>query len=319
MQMTVAPAVDLGALAAAGKLAQNAEAGKGIFPQDPNTHVAQPKWDGWRVIAVVRDGYVDFYSRSGKTYNGKLPDIEAELLATMPEGTILDGEVTAFELTPEGDVIDKWHLVQSVMTKMGGHAAAGKARYAIFDLIAHRSIDARPLAYSQRRQLLEGIFTKHKADLSAVLLTPEVPATEASYLALVSRGFEGAVLKRVNAPYASGQRGHGWVKAKPTKSIEGVVMGFQPGKDGFAGMVGAVIFGQHDEAGVLVERGKVSGMDMRTRLSMTHDPQKWVGSVIEVAHEGVSIGGDESGRFRFPRFKRERKDRDAASVTTHDE
>lgn len=299
---------NLGAIAAQGKLAQNAEASKG-FPVDTTGHVAENKYDGWRIIAVIGQGKVDFYSRSGKTYNGKLPKVEAELLAALPAGTVIDGEAVALT---DGKA---WGTTQSVLTTHA-HLHADKITYMVFDLLAHRAIDARSLAYSKRRALLERIFEAH--DFAQVALTPQVPATKESYEAALAQGFEGLVLKRVDAKYASDKRGYGWIKVKPHITIEGVVMGFKPGESGFAGMVGAVIFGQHDENGVLVERGRVSGMDMKTRLDMTNNPQKWMGRVIEIAHEGVSIGSEDSGRFRFPRFKRERKDRSAESVVLHD-
>lgn len=305
------------ALAVAEKLAQNAEAGKGWFPPDPTAWVAQPKWDGWRILAVVHADRVDFFSRSGKTYNGKLPHVEAEILANFPAGTVLDGEACAIEVTESGAVIDKWHTVQKALSSASAPHAAKQVQYAVFDLIAHGGIDARSQPYRNRRVLLDRIFDA--GDFSALMLTVELPATEAAYEALVAQGFEGAVFKRLNAPYASGQRGHGWTKAKPTKTVDGVVMGFQPGKDGFAGMVGAIIFGQYNEAGILVERGKVSGMSLKVRMDMTAHPAKYEGVVIEVAHEGVSIGATDSGRFRFPRFKRIRDDRDPASVVMHDE
>lgn len=304
---------DFLALASAGRLAQNAEPGG--FPTIRDGWAAEPKYDGWRIIVVIGDGHVDFFSRSGKTYNGKLPKVEAELLAHFPVGTVLDGEVVA--LTVHGDaIVNEWGVVQSVLTKLGGKAVEDKITFMVFDLIAHRGIDARPLEWLQRRDLLEQIFENETFE--SIALTPVVAPTDEQYASLIERGFEGMVLKRLNAPYASGKReGAGWRKAKPTISVEGVIMGFQEGKSGFAGMVGAVIFGQFDN-GVLTERGRVSGMDMRTRLSMTNEPQKWVGTVIEVLHEGVSIGQTDSGRFRFPRWGRPRPDRAAESVVLHD-
>jgi bifunctional non-homologous end joining protein LigD len=354
-------APDLGQYAALGKLAQNAQATKAFPGSTDGKKVGEPKYDGWRLIAVVRDGHVDFYSRSGKTYN-VLTVIEAELLATVtaddgtvrrvfPAGTILDGEVVAL-VVQDGKVINEWGTTQTVMTKGGAVAEAmsAKVSYMVFDLIAHAHIDARPLPYDKRRALLERIFEAHGEQFAKVKLTPQVEPTEKSYAALLAQGFEGMVVKRRNAPYASGKReGAGWEKAKPTTTIEGVIMGFTPGKEGFTGMVGAVVFGQHGcaECGgegydifaqaqgkgksqpcpkcdggkvlTLIERGKVSGMDMRTRLAMTKNPDQWVGKVIEIAHEGVSIGQSDTGRFRFPRMKRVRPDKDAAQVTLHDE
>lgn len=306
---------DLRVLAVAGKLAQNAEPGG--FPTSTDGYAGEPKWDGWRIIAIICAGYVDFFSRSGNSYNGRLPAIEAELLAHFPEGTVLDGEVVALKVLPNGHIVNEWGTTQSVLTKVGGHAAASKVSFMVFDLLAHRGIDARSLPYVRRRDLLEQIW-ENETGFERVLLTPVLAPTDEQYELLVAQGYEGMILKKLSAPYGSGKReGAGWRKAKPTTSVEGVIMGFTEGKEGFAGMVGAIVFGQFND-GVMTERGRVSGMDMRTRQSMTTHPEKWVGKVIEIAHEGVNIGQSDSGRFRFPRFKRMRPDRDPETVLIHD-
>lgn len=311
MQITLAGAT-LGDLAAKGKLAQNAEPTKG-FPIKTDGFIAEPKYDGWRIIAVVGHDRVNFYSRAGKTYN-VLPKIEAELLAALPAGTVLDGEAVALAVE-DGKVVKTWGKTQSLLTTHG--ANTDKVTYMIFDLLAHRGIDARSLAFDKRRALLERVFESHSFE--RVALTVQCPATPDAYDVLLKQGFEGAVLKRLNAPYATNKRGHGWIKVKPVASIDAVVMGFKPGESGFKGMVGAVVFGQHNDDGVLVERGRCSGMDMRTRLDMTHHPEKWIGRVIEVKHEGVSIGSSDSGRFRFPRVTRVRADKSPEQVGFHDE
>jgi ATP-dependent DNA ligase len=299
------------ALVLDGKLSQDCENGKGKYPTGDGFRM-EPKMDGWRILCHVHESGVSFYSRSGKSYNDKLPKVEAELLAHFPAGTWLDGEVVALRLE-DGKVYNDWGVAQSVLTKLGGNAAADKVSYMIFDLLAHRGIDARPLPYANRRKLLEQIFDGE--DFDKVALTPTFDSTEANYAAFVEAGYEGAVVKREDAPYRSNKReGAGWTKVKPVHSLDAVVMDWQPGESGFKGLVGAVIFGQHDADGKLVEVGRCSGMDMRTRLDMTHHWDKWEGKVIEVAYQERM----PSGALRFPQFKRLRSDRSAESVLIHD-
>jgi bifunctional non-homologous end joining protein LigD len=301
-------------LALSGDLAQNAAAvKKGAHVGYPTGHGywMEPKLDGWRIIANVYENGVHFYSRSGNAYDGKLPKVEAELLANFPPGTWLDGEAVAIRVE-NGKIINDWGVAQSVLSKLGGHAAADKITYMVFDLIAHRGIDARPLELVDRRVLLERIFEGE--DFEAVQLAPIREAQPETHDAFVAAGYEGTIVKQANRPYASGKReGAGWTKIKPSTTIDAVVMGFKPGENGFAGMVGAVIFGQYDDAGNLVERGRCSGMDMRTRESMTKNPDKWLDTVIEVAHMGVMKDG-----LRHPQFRRHRLDRKPESVLIHD-
>lgn len=317
--MSIPTADGFAALVAKGELAQNAETLK--IPKGASNALdkygegywMEPKMDGWRIIARVGEDSVDFYSRSGKSYNGTLPKVEAELLANFPAGTWLDGEAVAIRLTDDGKVINEWSIAQSVMTKVGGHAAADRVSYVVFDLLAHRNIDARQLPLAKRRGLLEAIFADFDGDHS-VTLVPTHGSALHTHEAFLTMGYEGTIIKRANAPYASNKReGAGWTKVKPQTTIEAVVTGFKPGENGFKGMVGALIFGQHDEDGNMVERGRCSGMDMRTRQDMTKNPDKWLGTVIEVAHMGAMKDG-----LRHPQFKRRRPDRSPESVVIHD-
>jgi len=292
------------------KLAQNAEAlKKGMSPDnfsDPR-YVGEPKLDGWRLLTHIADDGVHLYTRSAKSHDGSLPMIEAELGEHLPTGTWLDGEAVALTIE-DGQVTHDWGTVQSVLGSSTAKAAAKseKITYMVFDLIAHGGIDARSLPYTKRRDLLERLFDK--ISLNRIQLVPQVEVNDESVQALLAQGFEGMVIKDTTARYASGQRGGGWTKIKPQDNIDVVVTGFKPGENGFAGMVGAVIFSQYDQQGNLIETGRCSGMDMTTRQHMTDNPDAWLGKVIEIKHMGIM----PTGGFRHPQFAKLRDDKPAA-------
>ena len=291
------------------KLAQNAEAPKGGARPDnfsPERFVGEPKLDGWRLLIHVADDGVHLYTRTGKSHDGSLPVIEAEVGEHLPPGTWLDGEAVAMNIE-DGRVTHDWGTVQSVLGSSTEKAAAksDKITYMAFDLIAHGGIDARSLPYEKRRDLLLRIFSK--ARLTRLQVVPQVEPTDASLQALLAQGFEGMVIKDTASRYASGRRGAGWVKVKPQDNLDVVVMGFKPGENGFSGMVGAVVFGQHDENGKLIETGRCSGMNMSTRLDMTQNPDSWLGRVIEIKH----MGQMPSGGYRHPQFAKRRDDKPA--------
>ena len=300
---------DLLNIAAAGKLAQNAQTVKKV-PTGAG-HVLEPKLDGWRILAYVSEDTVTYFTRSGNSHPAEqLPHVTTELLANFPAETWLDGEAVALRV--EGDkVINEWSTAQSVMTKLGGHAAADKVSLMVFDLIAHGGIDARGLPFAKRRGLLELAFEKADA-MEAVTLVPQTEANDENADAYVAQGFEGAVVKSLKAPYASNGRGKGWSKIKPQSTVDAVVMGYKPGENGFTGMIGAIIFGQYDDSGNLVERGRCSGMDLATRKQITANQDEFIGTVIEVAHHGAM-----KNKLRHPQFRRFRPDRKAEQVVVH--
>ncbi len=300
---------DLLTLAAGGTLAQNADTIKVVLAGD---NILEPKLDGWRIIARIQSDTVTYFTRSGNSYPAdQLPHITEELLANFPDDTWLDAEAVAIRI--EGDkVINEWSIAQSVMTKLGGHAAADKISLIVFDLIAHGGIDARELPMAKRRGLLELAFEKADSPMKAVALVPQTDSTQENADAYVAQGFEGAMVKSLSAPYASNSRGKGWHKIKPQTTVEAVVMGYKAGQNGFTGMVGAIIFGQYDENGDLIERGRCSGMDLAMRKKITADQDGYLGSVIEVAHHGAM-----KNKLRHPQFRRFRPDKNAEQVLIH--
>lgn len=137
---------------------------------------------------------------------------------------------------------------------------------------------------------------------------------------LLAQGYEGSIVKWLDAPYRSGVRGQGFFKLKGTARIDAIVVGYEEGKGGFAGLVGALRFGQYDTNGVLVDRGSCSGMSMELRETISADRDAYLGAVIEIQHMGLQepTKANPHGSFRHPQFKRLRLDKAPESVTLHD-
>lgn len=265
----------------------------------------EPKLDGIRLIAIVGDdGVVNTYTRSAKCQTGKLPEIEQEL-SSLPVGTVLDGEIVAFVGTGQKRIQD-WGKAQSVLGSSVKRAAtlSHTLTFVAFDVLSYNGIDIRQLPFWKRRQALERIIVS--SDFNHIEIIDQIEPTEENYDNLVLDGFEGAMIKRLNSRYSSGYRGQGWFKLKATDEVDVVITGFQAGQDGFSGMIGAIIFSQYRD-GVLVERGKCSGMKMKLRQEMTENPESYIGTAISVAHMGIM----ESGKLRHPQFKRLRDDKPA--------
>jgi ATP-dependent DNA ligase len=68
------------------------------LPEGPDWLV-ELKLDGYRSLAIKTGGKIQLRSRNDKDFNGKYPGL-VKALADMPDETVLDGEVVAFD--PEG-------------------------------------------------------------------------------------------------------------------------------------------------------------------------------------------------------------------------
>lgn len=290
-------------------LAQNAEAAKNVTQALAGNGdcVMEMKLDGIRLLAHVGGTddakVVRTYTRSGKEQTGKLPAVEAELAANLPAGTWVDGEIVAIREREDGTIEHHWGTAQSVMgsnvdkAKMGSHAVT----YSVFDVMAIGGTDARSLPQSSRRSLLEMAFDQ--GSYAACMLTPQMEATEEAFEAIVAAGFEGAMIKRIDAPYSSG-RGRNWLKLKHTATEDVIVTGFQDGNGKYNGEIGAVIFSQI-VGGNVVEMGKCSGMTDAERTEISQNRDAWLGRVIEVKFYGVM----PTGGWRHPVWMRVRDDK----------
>lgn len=310
------------------KLVQNAEAKHSVAEAVAGHEaVLEPKFDGWRIIFQVEETAsgerrARAFTRKGKELTGKMPAIEAELARALPAGSCVDGEVVVFEVVNGVAVPAGSNAVGTVLGSGTAKAAlaSGKLSYVIFDLLSHGGIDARPLPLSKRRGYLE--MVRDASDFApCVQIAPQLPATDAAHDALLAAGFEGSIVKWADAPYKSGYRGWGWFKLKGEADCDVVVMGYKPGENSWEGMVGAIVFGQFDGDGLLVERGRCSGIDFDTRVAITKNPEGYLGKVFTMRHNGVFDPSAEHphGAFRHPRFKTWRPDKPLEAVTLHDE
>lgn len=281
--------------------------------------VLEPKFDGWRTLWVTDEmGKARFYTRTGNELTGAMPAVAAMLEEALPPGSVVDGEVVALSTDEEGRVIHKRGVVASVLGSSTAKAAlrSGELTLVLFDLLQHNGIDARALPFAKRRALLELIFDAVEFG-NRVLLCPQLEATNENYDRLIEAGYEGGVVKWLDAPYRSGRRGGGQFKVKASHSDEAVVVGFKPGENGFEGLIGAIEFGQYDKDGLLVHRGRCSGMSMDERIAMTANQEALLGRVFEFSFLCVEDPqpGAKYGAFRSPQFKHWRDDKPAEEVT----
>lgn len=305
--LKVPSAADMAPLAALGKLAQLAEKPKSsIDAYDNERWVGELKWDGWRLLVHRADHGMEMWSRNGKRYEHLLPTLSKRLEERLVPGTWLDCEAVSMTVE-DGRITTSSAKVQRVLGRSDKTSAEADITLVAFDLLAHDGIDARSLPFNSRRSLLEQLL---KHEIEGVIISPQVEIGDESFQAALAQGFEGIMMKERKRRYASGARGHGLVKLKPELEADVVCMGFSEGKSGFAGYVGAMIFGAWGENG-LERLGQCSGMDMKTRQHMTEHPEDYIGQAVEITY----LSRHPTGGFRSPQFKRLRADKGAEDCT----
>jgi ATP-dependent DNA ligase len=115
---------------------------------------------------------------------------------------------------------------------------------AVFDLLAHRDVDLRPLPYRERRARLEQMFRRQHPGLCLVPAIGDRRAASA-WLGQGARGIEGVVAKRRDQGYLPGR--NSWSKVRAKSTSEAVIGGVL----GSPQMPLGLILGRHDRRGRL--------------------------------------------------------------------
>jgi bifunctional non-homologous end joining protein LigD len=292
----------------------------------------EPKLDGMRVLALLRDDEVRLVSRRGLDAAERFPAIARAVGRQPASSLILDGEIVA--LDERG--VPSFELLQERMHLSGPTGiAAAEVRvpvlYYAFDLLHLDGVDLRGVPLDDRLETLARVL----------MPTAEVRLLEAfdadgvtAYEVAQQHGLEGIVAKRRDSVYESGRRSRAWAKVKARTSDEFVVGGYAAGEGGRAHTFGSLLVGQFEADGGLRYATHVgSGFtdrtlaELRTRLDGLrvdaspfaeappkdgHGAPTWVRPELVVEVEYVQRTRD--GRLRAPVFRRVRDDRDASEI-----
>ena len=89
------------------------------------------KFDGYRMEAHVTSSGVSWFSRNGKDWSGRFPEIDAELMEIGP--CVLDGEMCALDDHGHPD----FSQLRSTLGFRQRGTITGKLTFYVFDLLAH--------------------------------------------------------------------------------------------------------------------------------------------------------------------------------------
>ncbi len=244
------------------------------LPEGPQWQY-EPKWDGFRCLAFKNGADVDLRSKAGQPFNRYFPEIVAALQTLPVPQCVLDGEL----VVPQGDTLSfdellmRIHPAESRIRKL---SREHPAMYIVFDLLVDEhgeSLVQAPLA--KRRVALEAFAAKHFGAHPTFRVSPVTRSrrdVDAWFDALGS-GLDGAVAKRVDLPYQSGER-TGMQKYKRMRTADCVVGGFRYGSK--TEVVGSLLLGLFDEAGLLHHVGFSSNIAAAERKAVTERLEKLI-------------------------------------------
>ncbi len=205
--------------------------------------IHEMKLDGYRILARIEAGEARLYSRNGKEWTSRFPDI-AKAAARLPvDSAWLDGEVVV--LRPDGR-----SSFQALQNALSG--AAEEMYYYVFDVPYADGYDLRKATLLDRKNLLRTVVGR-APDPLRYSEHAQVPGAT-YYEEACKLDLEGIICKRADAPYQGG-RGRSWVKVKCEMRQEFVIGGFTDPEGARTGF-GALLLGVQ-ESGKLRYCGKV--------------------------------------------------------------
>lgn len=242
------------------------------LPEEPGWQF-EPKWDGFRAIAVRDGDAVVIWSKSGKPLDRYFPDVVEVLRAVSARRFILDGEI----VVPIGDVLSfsalqaRLHPAPSRIARL---ARETPAQFMLFDLLQLDGDDLSTEPLERRRALLEQFH--HKEGSERLRLSPrslEV-AQAREWLAAAGGALDGVVAKRLDLPYQFGERA--MAKVKQHRTADCVIGGFRETADGSG--VASLLLGLYNDAGLLDHVGFTSALPAAERPSLLKTLKRHVGS-----------------------------------------
>jgi ATP-dependent DNA ligase len=244
----------------------------------PDTDLAwqyEPKWDGFRCIAFRDGDTVRLQSKSGQPLERYFPEVVERLRAVKSTRFVIDGEL----VVPVGralsfdDLLQRIHPAESRIRRL---ATERPAWLIVFDLLAEgeRVFLEEPL--ETRRKALDAFMSRAGTAGEGLLLSPADTDIKVAkkWLAAPAGALDGVVAKRLGIPYMSGER-KGMIKVKKRRTADCVVGGFRYGSK--TKIVGSLLLGLYDDAGVLHHIGFTSSLSAAERKALTPKLEKLAG------------------------------------------
>ena len=285
--------------------------------------VAEWKWDGIRGQAVVREGTSALWSRGNELVSLQFPEL-IEAFKTIPEGTVLDGEIIAYQ---DGRPLPFAELQKRLGRKNVSKAMMEKVpiSFIVYDLLEYQGEDLRNRPLSDRRALLEKqSFASPKILVSPEIVCEDWDAIQAMRLTSREKATEGIMIKRRDSTYGVGrQKGYWWKYKVEPMTLDAVLLYAQAGSGRRANLFTDYTFGVWKDKELIPIAKAYSGLNqeeiqkldnwIRRNTEEKFGPVRKVKPVhvFEIAFEGIQFSKrHKSGiALRFPRIVRWRQDK----------
>jgi DNA ligase-1 len=313
----------------------------------------EPKYDGFRAqVHVYSEGgkrKVSIYSRNLENTTHMFPDLTQAISDLKVKTAIFDSEAIGYEpgsgkFLPFQETVQRKrkHDIEEIAKRL-------PLKLFIFDILFKDSKSYIEAPFAERRKVLEDTIGKKgaKLEITRQEITNSAERIRDLIQTYLSEGLEGAMIKKIDAPYKAGARGFHWIKYKKNSgggvadTIDCLVLGINKGRGKRAGFgVGAFLVGirkgesfksvskigtglTDEQWRELDKRAKALEVKEKPKQYELHknlEPDVWVkpSLVVEILADEITKSPIHSAglALRFPRLIRFRDEKSPEQTTT---
>ena len=228
----------------------------------------EPKWDGFRAIVFRSETDVFIQSRDLRPLDRYFPELHDALIAGLPAGCVLDGEIVI--ATPSGLDFDALQMrLHPAASRAAKLARETPAAFVAFDAIAVDGQDLRAVPQKERRARLERLLANTKPPIHLTPMTRDRAQASEWLSRFEGAGLDGVIAKPSNGTYQPGKRT--MIKVKHARTADCVVAGFRWHKAGKDALVGSLLLGLYDDQRHLHHVGVTSAFTMTARKQLVEE------------------------------------------------
>ncbi len=251
----------------------------------------QPKLDGLRMIATLKDGVCKLWSRTRKPITS-LPHIIEEIERTFVDDITLDGEAYSHHFKSNFE-----HIVHLVRQE-DPDSKCTDVEFHIYDMVNDKTFDDRILKLTKKFAAPTSPNFKYLRLVETHMVEEEAQVST-FYDDFKSEGYEGAMLRNSTGLYVN-KRSADLIKVKEMQDSEFFILGVEEGRGKLAGHVGAFVCLTN---GGDQFKAKMSGNTERLK-EYFEDHSLWKGKMLTVQFQDLTSYGIP----RFPVGLRIRED-----------
>src|SRR2546421_5366479 len=168
-------------------------------------YLFEPKWDGFRALVFRGSRELFIQSRDSRPLDRYFPELHDALLAGLPAGCVLDGEIVI--ATSHGLDFDLLQLrLHPAASRVAKLAKDTPSSFVAFDLLAVDGRDLRETPLADRRALLERTLAAVRPPLYLTPMTRDRHVAVEWLSRFEGAGLDGVIAKPEHGLYEPGKR-----------------------------------------------------------------------------------------------------------------